>query len=151
MATSSKIGSPTGELTRQCRWIFRLLLRVGRREGHEQTIEIVFRDGRPLPLLSEDRVGEVALLCWSAEHALLDAARGDQAVDEHRARLADAVRAIGRLRLRGRVPPGIVVDDGVGAREVQAGAAGLEADEEDVGLAALELVDRLLAIGRSRR
>ena len=127
---------------------FLLLLRVGRREGHEQTIEIVFGDGRPLPLLSDDGVGEIALLLLEREHAFFDAARDDQAVDEHRARLPDAVGAIGRLRLRGGVPPGIVVDDGVGAGEVETGAAGLQADQEDVCLAFGELIDRLLATDR---
>ena len=56
------------------------------------------------------------LLLLEPQDALLDAAGGEQDVDEDRLRLADAVRAIGRLRLRGRVPPRIVVDDGVGAR-----------------------------------
>ncbi|OPZ69380.1 MAG: hypothetical protein BWY83_01991 [bacterium ADurb.Bin478] len=65
-------------------------------------------------------------------------------MDEHRLVLADPVGAVGGLVLHGRIPPGIVVDDHVGAGQVQAGAAGLEADEKerDVGIA-IELLHDL--------
>ena len=101
--------------------------------------------------LSEKRFGERALSLLEAEHALLDAAGDDQVVDEDGARLPDAVRAIGGLRLRGGVPPRVVVDHRVGARQVQARAARLQADEKDVGVAALERVDRALAVLRRAR
>ncbi len=39
--------------------------------------------------------------------------------------------AVGRLVFDGGVPPGVEVDDGIGAGEVEAGAAGLERDQED--------------------
>ena len=38
--------------------------------------------------------------------------------------------AVGRLVLDGRVPPRVVMDDRVGRRQIEAGAAGLEADQE---------------------
>jgi len=62
--------------------------------------------------------------------------------------LADAVRAVGRLGLDRRVPPGVEVDHGVRGGEVQSHAAGLEADQEDRGLALLEAADDLLAVAR---
>ena len=89
-----------------------------------------------------------ALVALQPEHPLLDRARDDQIVDEHRLGLADPVRAIGGLRLRRRVPPRVVVDHGVGAGEVEPCPAGLERDQEHVGAARLERVDRLLAIRR---
>ena len=45
--------------------------------------------------------------------------------------LADAVRAVDGLGLDGRVPPGVEQEDVVGGGQVQAEAAGLEADQED--------------------
>ena len=61
----------------------------------------------------------------------LDGAGGDELVARHDAALADAVRAVGGLRLGGGIPPWVEMHDGVGAREVQAGAAGLEREEEN--------------------
>ncbi len=69
-------------------------------------------------------------------------------MNEDGLRLANAVRAIRRLRLRGRVPPGLVVNHGVGACQGEARAARLQADEEDVHLTALERVDGRLPISR---
>ena len=57
---------------------------------------------------------------------------GHQPVDGHRPLLADAVGAVGGLVLDGGVPPGIHVDDVVGGGEVEPGAAGLEADQEEI-------------------
>ncbi|MNY00594.1 hypothetical protein D3C86_1330940 [compost metagenome] len=76
----------------------------------------------------------------------LDAAAGDQLVDEHRLVLADAVGAVAGLGLGGRVPPGVEVDHGIGGGEVEAGAAGLEADQEHRHLAGLERLHRRAAI-----
>ena len=53
----------------------------------------------------------------------------DELVDEHRHRLADAERAIGRLVLDRRIPI-IEVNDMRRSREIQAGAAGLERQDE---------------------
>jgi hypothetical protein len=78
---------------------------------------------------------------------LFDRADGEQFVDEDLLLLADAMGAVGGLVLDGRVPPGIVVDDGVGGGEVEAGAAGFEADEEQGDLAGLEALDGGGAVG----
>ena len=71
---------------------------------------------------------------------------GDQLVDEHRLVLADAVGAVGGLILDGRIPPGIIVDHRVGGGEVEADAAGFQADQEERHFAALERLDRLGAV-----
>ena len=71
----------------------------------------------------QDRVGQLALGLQHLGDAVLDRALGDEAVHLHRAGLADAVGAVGGLVLDGRVPPAVVVDDVVGAGQVEAGAA----------------------------
>ncbi len=60
--------------------------------------------------------------------------------------LADAVGAVGGLVFGGGVPPGVVVDDGVGGGEIEPGAAGLERDEEDGDFAGLEFFDEFGAL-----
>ena len=98
---------------------------------------------------SSERVGQVALGVVELDDFLLDRVGGDEAVDRDRAGLADAVGAVGGLVLHRRVPPGVHVDHVVGGGEVQAEAAGLEGDQEQVALAILEGVDPLLAgLGR---
>jgi hypothetical protein len=52
-------------------------------------------------------------------------------LNEHGLGLAEAVGAVGGLVFDGGVPPRVVVDHRVGGGEVEADAAGLEADEED--------------------
>src|SRR5882757_649201 len=63
-----------------------------------------------------------ALLLLERQDAFLDGAQRDQAIDEHRAFLADAVGAIGGLRLDGGVPPGVDQEDVVGGGQVEAAA-----------------------------
>jgi hypothetical protein len=70
-------------------------------------------------------------------------------LDEHRLGLAEAVGAVGGLVFDGRVPPRVVVDHRVGGGEVEADAAGLQADQEDRHLAVLELADRGFPVGVS--
>ena len=67
--------------------------------------------------------------------------------------LANTVRSVGRLVLRGHVPPRVVVDDHVGRRQIKAHAARLERDQKHRHLARLELRDHLGAalLGRSAR
>ena len=66
--------------------------------------------------------------------------------------LADPVRAVDGLGLDGRVPPGVEQVDIFGGGQVQAQAAGLEADQEDravgVGLEPLDLRRRGCGSGR---
>jgi hypothetical protein len=82
------------------------------------------------------------------EDLFLDAAGHDQLVDEHRLVLPEAVGAVGGLVLDRRVPPRVVVDHGIGGGQVEAEAAGLEADQEDRHPALLEAADRGFAVGR---
>src|SRR5207244_4510920 len=63
--------------------------------------------------------------------------------------LPDAMRAVNRLRLDGRVPPGIEQEDVVGTGQVQADAARLKADQEELaGWIRLKLFHARLAIAR---
>lgn len=78
--------------------------------------------------------------------AVFDGAGADELVDEDGFVLADAVGAVGRLVFGGRIPPRVVVDDGVGGGEVEAGAAGFEGNEEDGLGAILEVVDEAASV-----
>ena len=69
---------------------------------------------------------------------LLDGAGGDHPVHLDRPGLPDPVGPVAGLVLDGGVPPAVEVDDVVGAGEVEAGAAGLEGQQEDGHLAGLE-------------
>ena len=65
-------------------------------------------------------------------------------MDDHVAVLPDAVGTVGRLRLDGRVPPEVEVDDVARRGEVESGAARLEADDEHLLLRILlELLHHL--------
>ena len=64
------------------------------------------------------------------EDLLFDGATGDELVDHDGLGLADAMGAVGGLGFDLWVPPRVEVDDNVGADEVEAGAAGFEADEK---------------------
>ena len=79
----------------------------------------------------EDGVGEVALELLEFEDLFLDGVAADQAVGEDALGLADPVRAVDRLRFDGGVPPGVEQVDVFRGRQVQAEAAGLQADQED--------------------
>jgi hypothetical protein len=83
-------------------------------------------------------LGQRALVVVQGHDALLDRAAGHQPVDGDRPLLADAVRAAHGLVFGGRVPPGVDDDHVVGRGQVQAEAAGLQADQEQIALAALE-------------
>src|ERR1700730_15642639 len=85
--------------------------------------------------------GERFLALLQFEHALFDCPLRDELVDEDGLVLADAVGAVGRLVLDGRVPPRVVMDDRVGGGQIEAGAASLETDQEQRHLALLEARD----------
>jgi hypothetical protein len=76
-----------------------------------------------------------------ADDLFFNGVSGNQPVDGHRPFLADAVRPVRGLVLHRRVPPGVHVDDVVGRRQVEAQAAGFEADEKEIALAGLEGLD----------
>ena len=80
--------------------------------------------------------------------ALLQRAGVHQSVHGHRALLAPAVRTPAGLVFDDRVPPRIGDHHVVGHREVQAEAAGLEADEEQRAFAGLEGCHAPRALGR---
>jgi hypothetical protein len=115
-------------------------------ERCEQVVEVPLRERARCAAQAEQCARELGLLLLQPEPALLHAARDDQIVHEHRPGLADSVGAVGRLRLRRAVPPRIVVNDGIGARQVQPRAARLQADQEHVHLAALEAIDDACAV-----
>ena len=95
----------------------------------------------------DDRVGEVALGFLQLEHFFFDRVLGDQAIREDLAGLADAVGAVDGLRFDRGVPPGIEQEDVIGRGQIQAEAAGFQADEEQLAVRiVLELLDARLAI-----
>ncbi len=67
-------------------------------------------------------------------------------MDEHGLVLADAVGAVGGLRLHRWIPPGVVEDDGVRLGEIETEAAGLEADQEQIDLAERKRFDDGIAV-----
>jgi hypothetical protein len=60
--------------------------------------------------------------------------------------LSDPMRKVGGLVFDSRIPPRIEVDDVIGGSEIETGAPGLEADQEEVALPALKGLDPLRAI-----
>ena len=83
------------------------------------------------------------------EDAFFDGVAHDQPDDVHAARLPDTVRPVGGLIFDGGVPPRVEDDDGVGGREVDPDAAGLQAEEEDAHLGiGIEAVDAFGAVVR---
>ena len=90
-----------------------------------------------------------ASVCLQLGDLLLDRVPRDQAVGEDVPRLADAVRAVDRLRFDGRIPPRIEQEDVVGGGEVQAEAAGLQADQEHAAVrVGLKPLDARFAVAR---
>src|SRR4051812_17712804 len=106
-------------------WKLRRLFR------REEVVDVVLDEGAGQRAAIDRGVGEAGFAALQFEDLLLDRAGRDQLVDEDRLVLADAMRAIGRLRLGRRVPPGVIMDHRVGGGEIEAAPAGLEADEED--------------------
>jgi hypothetical protein len=100
-------------------------------------------------ILAEDGFGQTALALLELEHFLFDGVLGNQPIGEHLARLADAMRAIDRLRFDRRVPPRIEQEDVLGGGEVEAEAARLEADQEQLAVRiGLEAVDARVTVAR---
>lgn len=86
-------------------------------------------------------VGQVSFARMQGDDLFLDGVLGYQPVNGHRALLANAVGTVTGLIFHRWVPPGIEVDHIVGAGEVKATAASLQADEEDFTCASLECID----------
>ena len=102
------------------------------------------------PLKVEEVVELGILEDHAAPHPVLDRVARDQLEDENRLVLADAVGTVSGLALHRRVPPGVIVDHGICGGQVEAAAAGLEADEEQGHFAGLEAVLELHASGRAQ-
>ena len=136
--TASRIGS----------WCGRSFLRSSR----EEHLQLLAADLRQHALiLAEDRVGERALRRLQLEDLLLDRVPRDEPRRDHAPRLADAVRAVDRLRLDRRIPPRIEQEDVVGRGEVEAMAARLEADQEQRARSGRSGSDRRVLAGRASR
>ena len=75
--------------------------------------------------------------------ALLDCILGHNLVHVHILRLPDAMGTVGRLVLRGCVPPRVGVHHHAGTRQVQSRIAGLERNKKHRGVVIVELVDQL--------
>src|SRR5688500_12468421 len=86
-----------------------------------------------------------------AEHALLDAAGDDEVVHEHRIGLAYSISSVGGLRLSLRIPPRFVMNDRVGARQIETRTACFQAHQKHIRLAVLKRIDGRLAIARRTR
>jgi hypothetical protein len=98
-------------------------------------------------VLTEDGVREFAFRVLEFEDLFFNRVAGDEAVGEDIAGLADAVGAVDGLSLNGGVPPGIEEEDISGGGQIEAKAAGTEADEEELaGGVVLEALDTCLAV-----
>lgn len=64
--------------------------------------------------MGENVVGEEAFALLHGLDAGFDGILADEFVDDDGFGLSDAVSAVGGLVFDGRVPPGVVVDDGIG-------------------------------------
>ena len=79
---------------------------------------------------TEDGVGQRALGLLQLQHLFFDGVAGNQSVSEDAALLVDAMGAIDGLSFGGRIPPGVENEDVVGSGQIEAHAAGLQADQK---------------------
>ena len=96
----------------------------------------------------DGHICKVALVLNHLVDTFLEGVLGDEAVDENVLMLPDAVGTVGGLRLDGRIPPEVVVDDMAGGSEVETSACGLQREEEDAVCAGivLETLHHLLTL-----
>src|SRR3954468_19387725 len=115
--------------------------------GKEQ-LEFLAADlGQRALILAEDRVGEIALRALELEDLLLGRPLRHEPRGDHIALLANAVRAVDRLRLDRGIPPGVEEKDVVGRGEVEAVAARSEADQKELAVRILlKLFDNRLSV-----
>ena len=85
-------------------------------------------------------MGKLAFLLLQFEDAFLNGVFGYDLVHVHILRLSDAVRTIGGLVLRGRVPPRVGVHHYGRTHKVQPRIARFERDEEHGNIVAIEFV-----------
>src|SRR5688572_28392095 len=85
-------------------------------------------------------IADLAFALLEDGNLMFDSTGGDRLVDGDGAGLVDAVVAVDSLGLDGGIPPWVVKDDGVGRCQVEADAAGFEADQEYRYCAGLEAI-----------
>ena len=108
--------------------------------------------GQPLLARADDVLRQFGLLLDHLIDPLLQRAKADELVHLHRAHLADAERAVGRLILNRGIPPTVVVEHVIRRGEVQPQSARLERQHEDrhSAIGSLEAIDESLALVRRR-
>ena len=84
-----------------------------------------------------------ALGLLQVQNPLLQRPLGNDLVHRHVLGLANAVRAVRGLVLRGGVPPGVRMQHDAGPRQVEPRATRLEADQEDRRVIRVEGVHQL--------
>ena len=117
-----------------------LCRKLGSREEH---FEFFAAEGADEGVVGgDDGVGELAFVLLEGDDFFFDRVLGDEAAGVDSPGLADAVGAVDGLLLDGGVPPGVEEEDVVGGGEVEAEAAGFEADEEELAVVViLEVFD----------
>jgi len=117
----------------------RLLGRLGRKldggadRGQVELAEPVLRAPR------DDLLGQLALRVEQGVDPLLERPRCDELMHLHVAGLTDPESAVRGLLLNRRIPPAVVVEDVVGARQIEADAARFQREDEDRRRAAVVL------------
>src|SRR5437867_3854494 len=94
----------------------------------EQHLEIAALERAGEAVLADDVAGQGRLLLLELPDLFLDRALGEHAVGDDGAILADAMSAVDRLGLDGRIPPRVEQHHVIRAGEVEAGAPCLERD-----------------------
>ena len=102
-------------------------------------------------LAADGRLDDFALAVLQRQDFFLHRVARDELVAGHDLGLADAMRAVGGLVFHRRIPPRIEMNHRVRARQVQAHAAGFQADEKhrDRGVALKSLHHRAAIGGRA--
>ena len=107
---------------------------LGRRPSSlaEKTLDVFPSEAKQRLVVAFDRaVKDLLLLLLQLQNLLLDRALRHETNHLHGSGLPDSVRALHRLQLGGRVPPGVEQHDIVCFLQVQALASDLQRDEED--------------------
>src|SRR4051812_28218684 len=100
------------------------------RSGEQQLQVLPAEAGEQAPVGLDDGVGEVALGGLKLQDFLLDRIAGDDSAGKDGPLLPDAVGAVDRLGLHGRIPPWVQEVHVVGGGQVETQSAGLETDQE---------------------
>ena len=89
-----------------------------------------------------EKIGsEVILFSLQLLDAFLDRIFAEKLMHENRLVLTNPVSAVGRLVLGGRIPPRVIMDDGVCAGQGEACPAGFQRNKKDLTLTTLPAFD----------